>query len=73
MTEPLVNVGIPTYNRPEGLRRALECITGQTYYTNCGKYDHKKTRRHAHPVVRQDSRCEQNIHDLFLRQLVLVP
>ena len=33
MTEkqPLVNVGIPTYNRPEGLRRTLECITNQTY------------------------------------------
>lgn len=28
---PLVSVGIPTYNRPEGLRRTLECISGQTY------------------------------------------
>jgi glycosyltransferase involved in cell wall biosynthesis len=28
---PLVSVGIPTYNRPDGLRRTLECITGQTY------------------------------------------
>ncbi|MBN1168115.1 MAG: glycosyltransferase family 2 protein [Methanospirillaceae archaeon] len=28
---PLVSVGIPTYNRPEGLRRTLNCITGQTY------------------------------------------
>lgn len=28
---PLVSVGIPTYNRPQGLRRTLECITGQTY------------------------------------------
>jgi len=28
---PLVSVGIPTYNRPEGLRRTLECITRQTY------------------------------------------
>jgi len=27
----LVTVGIPTYNRPDGLRRTLECITGQTY------------------------------------------
>ncbi len=31
MVEPLVSVGIPTYNRPVGLRRTLECITGQTY------------------------------------------
>lgn len=29
--QPLVSVGIPTYNRPEGLRRTLECIAGQTY------------------------------------------
>jgi glycosyltransferase involved in cell wall biosynthesis len=28
---PLVSVGIPTYNRPEGLRQTLTCITGQTY------------------------------------------
>ncbi len=27
----LVSVGIPAYNRPEGLKRTLECITGQTY------------------------------------------
>ena len=31
--QPLVSVGIPTYNRPEGLRRTLECITNQTYKT----------------------------------------
>ncbi len=29
--DPLVTVGIPTYNRPEGLRRTLECVTAQTY------------------------------------------
>jgi glycosyltransferase involved in cell wall biosynthesis len=29
--QPLVSVGIPTYNRPDGLRRTLEYITGQTY------------------------------------------
>jgi glycosyltransferase involved in cell wall biosynthesis len=29
--KPLVSVGILTYNRPNGLRRTLECITGQTY------------------------------------------
>ena len=27
----LVSVGIPTYNRPQGLRLALECVTLQTY------------------------------------------
>lgn len=30
-SQPLIGVGIPTYNRPEGLRRTLECLTGQTY------------------------------------------
>ena len=30
-TMPLVSVGIPTYNRPAGLQRTLEQITGQTY------------------------------------------
>lgn len=28
---PLVSIGIPTYNRPEGLRRTLACLTEQTY------------------------------------------
>lgn len=30
-SQPLVSVGIPTYNRPDGLRKTLECITQQTY------------------------------------------
>jgi len=30
-TTPLVTVGIPTYNRPEGLERTLQQITNQTY------------------------------------------
>jgi glycosyltransferase involved in cell wall biosynthesis len=29
--EPLVSVGIPTFNRSDGLRRTLECITEQTF------------------------------------------
>ncbi len=29
--QPLVSVGIPTYNRPKSLRKALESITSQTY------------------------------------------
>src|SRR4051812_1846461 len=28
---PLVSIGIPTYNRPDGLRKALESAVGQTY------------------------------------------
>lgn len=30
-SKKMVSVGIPTYNRPELLKRALEIITGQTY------------------------------------------
>lgn len=29
--QPLVSVGIPTFNRPEGLRRTLQLISAQTY------------------------------------------
>jgi glycosyltransferase involved in cell wall biosynthesis len=28
---PLVSIGIPAYNRPDGLKRTLECLTAQTY------------------------------------------
>lgn len=29
--QPLVSVGLPIYNRPQGLRKVLQCIAGQTY------------------------------------------
>ena len=29
--EPLISIGIPTYNRPKKLRAALNCITAQTH------------------------------------------
>jgi len=45
-TLPLVSVGIPTYNRPEGLKAALECFAGQSYTNleiiisdNCSQLD----------------------------------
>jgi glycosyltransferase domain-containing protein len=28
---PLVTIGLPTYNRPEGLQKCLDCILSQTY------------------------------------------
>lgn len=28
---PLVSIGVPTYNRPEGLARTLDCLVAQTY------------------------------------------
>ena len=30
-TQPLVSIGMPVYNRPDGLRRSLSCITSQTH------------------------------------------
>lgn len=30
-TEPLVSVGLPCYNRPEMLKRAIDCMLNQTY------------------------------------------
>ena len=29
--EPLVSIGVTCYNRPDGLRHTLECLTNQTY------------------------------------------
>src|SRR4029077_21125951 len=29
--QPLVSIGIAAYNRPDGLRRTLQCVSGQTY------------------------------------------
>ncbi|HMD51194.1 MAG TPA: glycosyltransferase, partial [Solirubrobacteraceae bacterium] len=31
MSEPLVSVGIPTYNRASRLRRAADSVLGQSY------------------------------------------
>ena len=31
MDQPLVSIGIPTYNRPEGLKHVLDCLRVQTY------------------------------------------
>ena len=28
---PLISVGVPTFNRPDGLRRTLSCLSAQTY------------------------------------------
>lgn len=27
----LITIGVPTYNRPEGLRHTLDCLLKQTY------------------------------------------
>ncbi|MFH1461880.1 MAG: glycosyltransferase family 2 protein [bacterium] len=61
--QQLVSVGIPTYNRPEGLRRTLECITGQTYKNleiivsdNCSQG--KETEEIMREFMAKDSRIQ---------------
>ena len=59
--QPLVSVGIPSYNRPEGLRRTLECMTQQTYRhleiivsDNCSSSD--ATEKVVQEFIENDSR-----------------
>ena len=61
MNPPLVTVGIPTYNRPLGLKRTLECITNQTYQNleiiisdNCSR--DVETEYIAHEFMARDPR-----------------
>jgi glycosyltransferase involved in cell wall biosynthesis len=80
-TLPLVSVGIPTYNRPEGLRRTLECITSQTYANleiivsdNCSP--DPKVKQIAHEFQEENScvrfyRQEENKGVLFNFEFVL--
>lgn len=63
----LVSVGIPTYNRPKGLRRTLECITKQTHQNleiivsdNCSSGTETET------VVREFMANDSRIH--YFRQ-----
>ena len=66
--QPLVSVGIPTYNRPEGLRLTLLCITSQTYKNleiiisdNCSPgLDTKKV---AHEYIKKDFRIKYICQD----------
>jgi glycosyltransferase involved in cell wall biosynthesis len=58
---PLVSIGIPTYNRPLGLRRILKDITDQTY-TNLeiiisdNHSPESETEQIAHEFMQRDSR-----------------
>jgi len=61
--QPLVSVGIPTYNRHEGLKQTLECITTQTYPNleiivsdNCS--EEKETRAVVQSFMENDSRIK---------------
>jgi len=61
--QPLVSVGIPAYNRPEGLARTLQCITGQTYSNleiiisdNCSP--NEAVKKVSHEYMKNDSRVK---------------
>lgn len=60
---PLVSIGIPTYNRPQGLKRTLKCITGQTYQhleiivsDNCSPDE--ETQKVVAEFMKSDSRIQ---------------
>jgi len=66
---PLVSVGIPTYNGPEGLRRTLEQITAQTYShleiivsDNCSP--NKEVKKITEEFAAKDTRIQYFRHDL---------
>lgn len=61
--EPLVSIGCPTYNRPDGLRRMLECLINQTYSNleiivsdNCSKGE--ETEGIVRNLMQSDSRIK---------------
>jgi len=58
--KPLVSVGIPTYNRPDGLRRTLASIVGQSYGNlEIIVADNASTDSGVYDVV-QEFRCLDN-------------
>ena len=66
-TDPLVSVGIPTYNRPEGLKRTLECLVNQTYrHLDIIVSDNGSPDDRTQTVVRQFMRGDERIR--FYRQ-----
>lgn len=65
---PLVTVGLPVYNRPEGLRRTLECFVNQTYQNieiiiadNCSP--NSEVEKIAKEYVEKDPRISYYRHD----------
>jgi glycosyltransferase involved in cell wall biosynthesis len=59
---PLVSVGIPTFNRPEGLRRTLRLICGQTYpYLQILVSDNASPGDETEQVVRDFSKADGRV------------
>ena len=69
MNTPLVSVGIPTFNRPEGLQRTLDCITKQSYKNleiivsdNCTSGENgEKVKQILEDFSRNDNRIKYHI------------
>ena len=68
MKQPLVTVGLPIYNRPEGLRNTLECFINQTYKNieiiiadNCSP--NPEVEKIAKEYVLKDQRISYYRHD----------
>lgn len=61
-TAPLISIGIPTYNRPEGLCRTLTEITNQTYRNlDIIVSDNASPTEGTEKVVREFMRSDQRI------------
>lgn len=68
-TDPLISVGIPTYNRAKSLARTLECICSQTYTNlevlisdNCSS--DPEVRRVAERYMRLDDRIKATFNNM---------
>ena len=65
---PLVSIGLPIFNRPEGLIRSLECLVNQTYQNieiviadNCSS--NPEVEKIAREYVAKDARITYYRHD----------
>src|SRR5262245_58355212 len=59
---PLVSAGVPTYNRPDGLRRTLTCLVNQTYRPlDIIVSDNGSTDGRTEGVVREFQRADARV------------
>ena len=66
-TDTLVSIGVPTYNRPEKLRRMLECLTKQTHRNlDIIVSDNASPGNGTEEVVAEAQRADQRIR--YVRQ-----
>ncbi len=74
-TNPLVTVGIPTYNRPEGLKRTLDCISSQSYGNlEILVSDNCSTNPEVRPVLSMFSEKDKRVsYFIQPRNLSIVP